>query len=154
MSHTRKLPNGARVLSLQVSYVIADCADQFGCYNSTFRHWRHCSMAQFHITDKQSSLQRADEAKAIGRDDESIVAYILGGDQNSVSGFSFSFGQSHRKECQAVKLGVKRLARQISEPFQLSPTTKKILQHLRNIWSYFSLPSPRHLLSIPQRGST
>lgn len=61
------------------------------------RHWRHGSMAQFHMTDKQSSLQKADEAKAIGHDDESIVAYILGGDQNNVSGLIFSVGQSHRK---------------------------------------------------------
>jgi hypothetical protein len=49
------------------------------------RHWQHESMAQFHLTDKPSSLQKADEAKAIGHDDEAIIAYLLGGDQSSVS---------------------------------------------------------------------
>lgn len=41
-------------------------------------------MAQFHLKDKQVSLRNAEEAKAIGHDDEAITAYLLGGDHNSV----------------------------------------------------------------------
>lgn len=72
------LSNGVRILSTQVE-----------TYNTVYinssRHSQHESMAKFHIVDRDISLKKADEAKAIGHDDEAIVAYLLGGDHTNVS---------------------------------------------------------------------
>jgi hypothetical protein len=48
------------------------------------RHQNNESLAKFHITDNQTYLRRADESKAIGRDDDAILAYLFGGDYESV----------------------------------------------------------------------
>jgi hypothetical protein len=49
------------------------------------RHPQHESLARFHISNQSLSLQRAEEAKAIGNDDEAITAYILGDHHENVS---------------------------------------------------------------------
>jgi hypothetical protein len=54
------------------------------------KHSQHDFMARFQITNQAQSLQRAEEAKAIGHDDEAIVAFILGDDHENVCSSSLT----------------------------------------------------------------